>query len=251
LRFIAVVPYLLACLASAQDKPDVALPPGVRAVWDVSKAWHETTPTRERISINGLWRWQPASSEVAQVPTENWGYYKVPACWPGLQDYMQSDYQTLYKNPHWATANLSDVQSAWYERTVTIPKDWTGRRIALDVEYLNSFAAVYIDGAKAGEIRFPDGEIDLSAIVRPGATHMLTLMVAALPLKAVMESYTDTDTAHLTKGKVERRGLCGDIWLVCEPSGPRLGEIKIDTSYRNKQITFGADLRGLSPTAHY
>jgi hypothetical protein len=251
LRFVVAAPCLVACLATAQDKPDTALPHGVAAVWDVSKAWREATPTRERICINGLWRWQPASSNVAQVPAEGWGFYKVPACWPGPQDYMQNDYQTLYKNPRWAQVNLSEVQSAWYERTITIPKDWTGRRIALDVEYLNSFAAVYIDGTKAGEIRFPGGEVDLSAAVRAGATHVLSMMVAALPLKAVMESYSDTDTAHLTKGKVERRGLCGDVWLVGEPQASRLGEIKIDTSYRNKQITFEADLWGLSPDAHY
>jgi hypothetical protein len=38
----------------------VGLPSGVRAAWNLEKAYRETTPTRERICINGLWRWQPA-----------------------------------------------------------------------------------------------------------------------------------------------------------------------------------------------
>jgi hypothetical protein len=70
-------------VASAQTG-DAQLPPGVRAVWDAGKAYRETTPTRERVCINGLWRWQPAEKGADQVPAENWGYFKVPASWPGV-----------------------------------------------------------------------------------------------------------------------------------------------------------------------
>ena len=187
----------------------------------------------------------------SQVPTAAWGYYKVPACWPGIEDYMQSDYQTLYPDPSWKNTKLSEVQSAWYERTITIPKDWAGRRIVLDVEYLNSYAAVYVDGRKVGQIRFPAGQVDLSAAVRPGATHVLSLLVVAMPLKAVMESYNDTNTARQRKGSVERRGLCGDVWLIGEPAGARLSDVRIDTSVRQSQITFEAGLQGLVADARY
>ena len=231
-----------SCAAAAQDQPAVALPPGVKAVWDPAKAFRETTPTRERLCINGLWRWQPAADNARQVPAAAWGYYKVPACWPGIQDYMQSDYQTLYPDPSWKNTKLGEVQSAWYERTITIPKNWAGRRIALDVEYLNSYAAVYVDGRQVGQIRFPAGQVDLSAAVRPGATHVLSLLVVAMPLKAVMESYNDTNTARQRKGSVERRGLCGDVWLIGEPAGARLSDVRIDTSFRQSQITFEAGL---------
>ena len=128
----AVVWGMLAqpCPTAAQDQSGVALPPGVKAVWDPAKAFRETTPTRERLCINGLWRWQPAADNALQVPTAAWGYYKVPACWPGIQDYMQSDYQTLYPDPSWKNTNLSEVQSAWYQRTITIPQElgWPAHR---------------------------------------------------------------------------------------------------------------------------
>ncbi|MGE5294328.1 MAG: sugar-binding domain-containing protein, partial [Solirubrobacterales bacterium] len=183
-------------------------------MWDPAKADHETTPTRERLCINGLWRWQPAAEDVREAPTRAWGYYKVPACWPGIEDYMQSDYQTLYAHPSWKDAKLGDLKSAWYERTITIPQDWAGRRISLEIEYLNSYAAVYVDGRQAGEVRFPAGQVDLSGVVHPGETHLLSLLVVAMPLKAVMQSYNNTNTAQEQQGKVERRGLCGDVWLV-------------------------------------
>ena len=69
------------------EQSAAALPPGVKAVWDMSKAHRETTPTRERTCINGLWRWQPAEAKSEQVPAGNWGYFKVPGCWPGITDY--------------------------------------------------------------------------------------------------------------------------------------------------------------------
>jgi len=246
---LAAASLLLAAVANASpqsaEPPAVPLAAGVQAVWNEERAYHETTATRERISINGLWRWQPAGSRTL-VPTNAWGYYKVPACWPGIQDYMQSDYQTLYRHPSWATASLRDVSEAWYERTITIPGNWSGRRITLDLEYLNSFAAVYIDGKPVGELRFPAGSLDLSAAVRPGATHLLTLQVVAMPLRAVMESYTDTNAARQKKGTVARRGLCGDAWLSSEPPGPRLADVRINTSVRQGTITFKAGLRNVA-----
>ncbi len=242
---------LLAAALGMLVLPCLALPPGVKAVWDPAKAFRESTPTRERLCINGLWRWQPAAENAVQPPTAGWGYFKVPACWPGSQDYMQSDYQTLYADPSWTNTNLSEVQSAWCERTITIPNDWAGRRIALDVEYLNSFAEVFVDGRKVGEIRFPAGQVDLSAAVRPGATHVITLLVVAMPLQAVMESYNDTNTARKKKGRVERRGLCGDVWLIGEPAQARLSDVRIDTSFRKSQITFQSGLQGLAPEGRY
>ena len=241
----------LPCPAAAQNQSGVALPPGVKAVWDPAQASRETTPTRERLCINGLWRWQPAADNALQAPAAAWGYYKVPACWPGIQDYMQSDYQTLYPDPSWRNTNLSEVQSAWYQRTITIPQDWAGRRIVLEVEYLNSYAAVFVDGRKAGEIRFPAGQVDLTALVRPGATHLLSMLVVAMPLKAVMESYNDTNAARQKKGSVERRGLCGDLWLIGEPAGARLSDVRIDTSFRQSQITFQAGLEDLATQGRY
>jgi len=227
----------------------MSLPEGVRAVWDISKAYRETTSTRERICINGLWRWQPAEAQSQQVPTDNWGYFKVPGPWPGVTDYMQKDSQTVYPHPSWAGRRLSDVTAAWYERQITIPANWAGRRITLRAEYLNSFADVYVDSAKAGEIRFPGGEADLTSMCHPGGSHRLSLLVVALPLKGVMLSYTDSASAREVKGSVARRGLCGDVYLAGTPAGPRITDVRVDTSVRKQELTFNAAVEGLDANA--
>ena len=131
----SVVP-LFALLSSVPTRAQVELPlpEGVRAVWDLNKAWRQTTPTRERISINGLWRWQPARDKAAAaVPTGEWGYFKVPGSWPGITDYMQKDSQTVFANPAWKDRKVAAISAAWYQREVEIPAAWQGRRIALSL----------------------------------------------------------------------------------------------------------------------
>jgi len=62
----------LAACAPAQRPADAPLPPGVTVVWDLAKASRETTPTRERVCLNGLWRWQPAAEVGDTVPAGGW-----------------------------------------------------------------------------------------------------------------------------------------------------------------------------------
>ncbi len=245
LLVIAISPTL-----HAKDR-DVHLPKGVKAVWDLSKAHRDRTATRERISINGLWRWQPEGETGDLPPEAGWGYLKVPGCWPGITDYMQKDCQTLYAHPDWRDTRLRDVRAAWHQREITVPRSFENRRILLRAELLNSLATVFIDGREIGEMRFPEGELDLTAACRPGRTHRLTLLVTAAPLQAVMLSFSDTAAAREVKGDVRRRGLCGDVWLIGEPKGPRMADFRVTTDLRRHEITFDAALDGLSPRGRY
>jgi len=248
---------ILACSTAAlglpvcQAQPDAPLPPGVNAVWGLDKAYREATPTRERICINGLWRWQPATSVGDALPTGNWGYFKVPGCWPGIQDWLQKDCQTVYAHPAWRDQDLGAVSAAWYQREIAIPPEWVGRRITVSAEYVNSYAVVYVDGREIGKVRFPGGEVDLTAACRPGATHDLSMLVVALPLKEAMLSYSDTASVKEVPGSVARRGLCGDVYLVAAPAGARIIDVRVDTSVRTWEITFQARLDGLAADAHY
>ena len=235
------------CLGQAETIP----PEGTKAVWDIEKAYRQSTPTRERICINGLWRWQPAEEDTSTVPTDGWGYFKVPGSWPGITNYMQKDSQTVHAHPGWADRSLRRITGAWYQRRITAPAEWDGRRIAIRADYVNSHAAVYLDGQNAGAVIFPGGELDITALCHPGATQVLSMFVAALPLKGVMLSYSDTASAKEVAGSVARRGLCGDVYLVGAPAGPRITDVKVDTSVRKWQITLDASLEGLAKDAQY
>ena len=160
LMAVALVVWTVTTRTFGQAQSDAALPAGVRAVWDPEKAYREKTSTRERICLNGLWRWQPASASSASVPDANWGFFKVPGCWPGITDYLQKDFQTVYAHPSWQNQALRNLTTAWYQREIMVPKEWTGRRIVITVEYLNSLATVFVDKMKVGEVRFLAGEVE-------------------------------------------------------------------------------------------
>ena len=223
----------------------------MRAAWDLASAWHETTPTRERICLNGLWRWQPATPSSDTVPTGEWGWFKVPGCWPGITDYMQADTQTAYRHTGWKDATLGSLTAAWYQRDFTVPPGWIGRRVTLSASYVNSLAIVFVDGKSAGHISFPEGEIDLTSLVKPGEKHTLTMQVVALPLKGVMVSYTDTNAAKELKATVARRGLCGDVYLVGSPAKERVDGLKVETSVQDWSLTARADLSNLDADQSY
>jgi beta-galactosidase len=229
----------------------VPLPAGAEVVWETASALRESTATRERIYVNGLWRWQPALTDADTVPTQDWGYFKVPGPWPGITDYMQKDSQTVHVHPRWLRTRLRDVTAAWYQREIEVPAEWAGRRIALSVEYLNSFAAVYMDGQMAGELRFPAGELELTDVCRPGAKQVLSLLVVALPLQGVMLSYSDSASAREVKGAVARRGLCGDVVLTSTPAGARLMDARVNTSVRRDEITVESSTRGMEAGQSY
>src|SRR5437870_11187257 len=110
---------VMTCVMRASGPVDVALPPGVKAVWDLDKAQREKTTTRERVCLNGLWRWQPAMSDADAPPADRWGFFKVPGFWPGAASYIQEDSQTLHIHPSWKNADVRDLSAAWYQREFT------------------------------------------------------------------------------------------------------------------------------------
>lgn len=259
-RWSRVVALALGGLLASGSAPGaepaaVPLPPGVRVEWSLERAWRETTSTRESVCLNGLWRWQPADEvsphDTVRPPTHRWGWFKVPGPWPGLSDYLQKDSQTVHGHPAWKEVRLRDVRAAWYEREVTVPAEWTGRRMALRLEYLNSWAVVFVDGRPVGELRFPGGELDLTAACQPGRQHVLSLRVVALPLQEVLMAYPDTAAGREVRGTVARRGLCGDVFLCSTPPGTRLEAVQVRTSVRRWELTLDTALSGLEAGQRY
>ncbi|MHC4404103.1 MAG: glycoside hydrolase family 2 protein [Planctomycetota bacterium] len=238
------------------DQFAVPLPPGVKAVWDMAQAHHETTPTRERICINGLWRFQPAEVKTDQVPQGNWGFFKVPGPWPEyrVKAWMADESQKVYRHPSWEKKDFKTVDLAWHQREFTLPKGWAGRRITLWTEWLNSYAGVFVDGKPVGEIYYPGGELDITTACRPREKQVLSLLVAAMPRgQAIAEFAAKRSPQHAkqpaTRSKKEGigsfRGPCGDVFLSSTPAGARIGDVKVNTSVRQWEIELDAAVTGL------
>jgi len=203
-------------------------------------------------------------------PTDNWGYFKVPGSIPDITDWMQKDSQQVYAHPSWKETRIRDVKKMWYQREIEIPKNWKGRRVLLKADYVNSHAVVYVkeilaqrhggteedslrapvpprETKKAGEILYPVGEVDLTDICEPSKKYLLTLEVSALPQAEVIAMFGDTNAPRQGTATINRRGLCGDVWLVSEPKGARIIDVKVETSVRKREITVTASLANATP----
>ncbi len=186
-----------------------------------------------------------------EIRTENWGYFKVPGSWPGTGDHLLKDSQTVFVHPSWQEQKLGAVTAAWCQREITVPAEWAGRSLSAHIEYLNSYAAVFVDGKRVGEMQFPGGDVDITSVCRPRVVHQLSVLLVALPLKGVMLSYIDSAAAREVKGSVARRGLCGDMYLVGAPRGPRIADVKVETSVRRQEAIANVAMEGLAANVRY
>ena len=126
---------LVLMLAATQEMawaemPDAVLPAGVKAVWNLDKAQREKTATRERVCLNGLWRWQPARRRPTAVPGADGAISRfppsgrdTPATPGGLPDALRPS-ELEECEPGGSHRRLVSAR-------ITVPEDWTGRRIAL------------------------------------------------------------------------------------------------------------------------
>ena len=221
----------------SQAMDDAPLPAGASHVWDMTTAARQKSATRETICLNDLWRFLPLKNEAGtDVPGEKqgWCWFKVPGVWPNTSE---AGAQTIWMSD-WADekVDLNAFDQAWYKREVTVPDNWAGKRVWLDLTMLQTHGKVYVDGKPAGELWFPGGRLELSNSLTPGK-HMLAILVTARPTEGETRNFMAPDRIIAAKARVDLKGLTGDVFLVAEQQGARLGDVHVITSVTDKRIT--------------
>ena len=100
----------------------VVLPTGVTAEWDTGNSYRDTTPTRERICLNGVWRWQFDGSRqmnlkrtprrVSFLVTRLLANLGVTAATPLLQRFQQPP-DPADPTPRWTEGFYLDQPEEW------------------------------------------------------------------------------------------------------------------------------------------
>jgi hypothetical protein len=154
--------------------------------------------------------------------------------------------------PSWSNQKLGSVGAAWYRREFTVPSDWGGRRVVLRADYLNSFAAVYVDGKRAGEIRFPGGEVEITS-AWPAGRQALAQCLCRSDAVEGRDAFLIPTPRRRGRSKVRLHDA--DCVVMCSLSarrrGSRIREVRVDTSVQRKEITFNAALDGLSANGRF
>jgi hypothetical protein len=227
-------------------KDDEPLPEGVANVWRMGDAWRAKTPTREKICLNGLWRFRPVveAKEADTVPKPNdcWGWFPVPGIWTGSTT-PDLWVQPLVLSP-WIEEriDLRKMDQAWTKRTFTAPAEWAGRRVWFEATMVQTQAKVFVDDQPAGEIWFPGGKLELTKLIRPGREQTLAVLVTARPVEKESSVFMAPDRIIKNKASLKNKGLTGDVYLESEPAAEAVDGVQVITSYRKKRIDFAVDL---------
>ncbi|MFI1733917.1 beta-glucuronidase [Streptomyces acidicola] len=126
-----------------------------------------TTPTRDIVGLDGLWRFALGTRAGAAPWTSRLA--------PPLEVPVPASYNDLFVDPE-----IRDhVGVVWYQRDVRVPRGWTGERVVLRFGSVTHAAQVYVDERLVAEHTggYTPFEADLTGIVEPGAEFRLTVGV--------------------------------------------------------------------------
>ncbi|CAM5413512.1 beta-glucuronidase [Streptomyces coeruleorubidus] len=126
-----------------------------------------TSPTRDIVSLDGLWRFALDTRAGADPWTSR--------LTSSLEAPVPASYNDLFVD-----AEIRDhVGVAWYQRDVRVPRGWAGERVVLRFGSVTHAAQVYVDDRLVAEHvgGYTPFEADLTGIVRPGAEFRLTVGV--------------------------------------------------------------------------
>ncbi|MGB2819577.1 MAG: sugar-binding domain-containing protein, partial [Phycisphaerae bacterium] len=233
-------------LAAPTQLGDAVLPAGMPLGWDKTNV-KTVNAKRAQVSLDGIWRFTPASeAAAAKPPKRGWAYIKVPSDWqshPG----KPSPFLARGGGPQWDLYDGSSVARAWYEREVLIPADWQGRSISLRLDRVCTDAMVYVNGRPCGTVAWPWGSVDITPAVTPGKTAQIRLLVAAIADPGKVGQFWQNAFSNVTytAATLKTRGLTGSVFLESRLSDAHVTDVSVRTSTRKKEVSLAVELTGV------
>ncbi|HEX8550703.1 MAG TPA: hypothetical protein VF681_04020 [Abditibacteriaceae bacterium] len=242
---ITVKAYAAGATLEAAPGEDAPWPKSAGVLWgeepvDVQSA------RRARVSLNGAWKFSPAQSNSNQAnvaPQQGWGYIKVPGSWRRNEDLLESG-----TGPQWVGLDRSKLAGAWYERKFKVPADWNNRHISIDFQRVSTDATFWVNGKPAGKINWPEGELDITNMVRPGEEVTLrAFVVATLDKAEALVLMGEAPGQNWTaKAELQSGGIVGHVTLQSRPRVAFVSDVFVQPSTRKKQLGVDVELSGIT-----
>lgn len=131
---------------------------------------------------------------------------------PGITDDYQIGYKSPYSHLDRLTRKYEYMGPAWYQREMTIPEEWKGKRIFMYFERTHWLSSVYVDTKEVSKIDYisvPHNH-ELTDFVKPGKKHLITICI---------DNRYQYDThkwnhAHTEFSQINWNGILGEMKLV-------------------------------------
>ncbi|HWV98481.1 MAG TPA: hypothetical protein VNZ64_02195 [Candidatus Acidoferrum sp.] len=240
---LTVTPRL--ALAASGQLADAVLPASISLNWDKPSVV-TVNAKRHKVSLDGIWRFIPATEGAPEPAKLGWAYIRVPGSWQRSRG-NSSDYVALGGGPQWELYDGARVAHAWYERQVPISAEWQGRAISLRFDRVCTDAIVYVNGKECGRIAWPWGSADITSAVTPGQTANIRVLVAAIADAEQVGTFWQNAFMNVTysAARLRTRGLTGSVFLESRASEARVTDVFVHTSTRNRTIALELELSGI------
>ena len=185
------------------------------------------TLTRERRSMNGLWRF--VLDPEGEGRDKRW--------FDGLPTHARempvpASYNDIVPDP----ALHDHVGEAWYETAIRVPRDWQGQRVVLRFESATHRAEAYVNGRPVvtHEGGYTPFEADVSELVRPGDADRITVAIdnrltwQSIP-PGFIEQTPDGPRQRYFHDFFNYAGLHRPVWLYATPR-THISDVTVITS---------------------
>jgi hypothetical protein len=183
-------------------------------------------PVRDEICLNGTWQFQGdvnttlPGDELPQLQGWDKTPIKIPSPWNVNSFVMDSrvqggDFRTYPSYPK----EWESLRAAWMEKTVVVPKDWTGKRIVLHLGAVAGDMTVYVNGKRVGEgfDIFFEQDFDVTDLIHVGTTNQILVKVIAPKVFDKPGRYGRREYLSGSFWGTFIAGIWQDVFLLAEP----------------------------------
>ncbi|WP_294479700.1 sugar-binding domain-containing protein [uncultured Bacteroides sp.] len=131
---------------------------------------------------------------------------------PGITDDYQIGYKSPYRHMDRLTRLYEYMGPAWYQREITIPEDWKGKRIFMYFERTHWLSSIVVDTKEVSKIDYvsvPHNH-ELTDFLKPGTAHLITVCID----NRFQYDTHKWDHAHTEFTQINWNGILGEMKLV-------------------------------------
>jgi beta-glucuronidase len=204
------------------------------------------TETRERRSLDGLWRFMLDSGEIGR--REQW-WESLPATATDMP--VPASYNDILPD----AAVRDHVGDAWYETTFRVPWGWAGQRIVLRFGSATHRAEVWVNGEAVAshEGGYTPFEADITSLAAPGRESRVTVAVSnVLTWQSIPPGYLEQTSSGWQQRYFHDffnyAGLHRHVWLAATPPA-RVEGITVRTGLEGQAGTISYRVEVAGPGA--
>jgi len=168
----------------------------------------------QTIDLSGEWGFQTDLMDFRRASLSPRYNHKLQGkiILPAITDDYQIGYKSPYRYIDRLTRKYEYMGPAWYQREITIPKEWKGKRIQVYFERTHWLSSIYVDTKEVSMVDYISVPHihDLTDFVTPGKTHLITVCID----NRYQYKTHKWDHAHTEFTQINWNGILGEMKLM-------------------------------------